>query len=119
MLGDNMREHGVTCWLVNTGWIGGPYGVGSRMDLPYTRGMVNAAIEGALETIDTRTHPVFRVEVPVSCPGVPAHLLDPRGLWADPEEYDRTAAGLAKRFHENFTKFGNVDPAIASAGPSV
>ena len=117
MLGDKMRQHRVTCWLVNTGWIGGSYGLGRRMDLPFTRAMVNAVIDGSLTGIDTRTHPVFRVAMPVACPGVPSDLLNPRDLWPDGEAYDRAAAALGTRFHENFTKFGDVDPAIAAAGP--
>jgi phosphoenolpyruvate carboxykinase (ATP) len=119
MLGEKMREHSVTCWFVNTGWIGGPYGIGKRMDLPYTRAMVNAAIEGRLNGVETQLHPVFRVAVPKSCPGVPAELLNPRGLWADKEAYDRTARDLAARFQENFRKFGNVDRSIADASPHV
>ena len=117
MLGDKMRDNGVTCWLVNTGWIGGPCGTGRRMDLPYTRAMVNAVIDGSLNDVQTRIHPVFRVAMPVSCPGVPSELLNPRDLWSDAEAYDRAAVALATRFQENFTKFGDVDPAIAAAGP--
>lgn len=117
MLGEKMREHSVDCWLVNTGWIRGRYGVGERMSLPHTRAMVNAAIEGELNGVETREHPVFRVHVPVSCPGVPAELLDARSLWSDGAEYDAAATGLARRFEENFQKFGSVDPAIAAAGP--
>jgi phosphoenolpyruvate carboxykinase (ATP) len=117
MLGDKMREHKLDCWLVNTGWIGGTYGTGRRIDLSYTRMMVNAVIDGSLNGAATRLHPIFRLEMPVSCPGVPADLLDPRGLWADAGAYDEAAKALAGRFRENFTKFGNVDPAIAAAGP--
>jgi phosphoenolpyruvate carboxykinase (ATP) len=119
MLGEKMRDHGVTCWLVNTGWVGGPYGVGKRMNLPYTRAMVNAAIDGRLSDIETRNHPVFRVAMPVSCPGVPSELLNPRGLWSDADAYDRAAIELAARFQENFARFGDVDPSIAAAGPLV
>jgi phosphoenolpyruvate carboxykinase (ATP) len=118
MLGDRMRDHGVTCWMVNTGWVGGEYGVGKRMDLPQTRAMVNAAIDGSLKNIETRIHPVFRVAMPAACPGVPSQLLNPRDLWSNPDDYDRVAAGLAQRFHENFSRFGSVDPAIAAAGPA-
>jgi phosphoenolpyruvate carboxykinase (ATP) len=98
MLGRKMREHNVRCWLVNTGWVGGAYGKGSRMKLPYTRAMVNAAIAGELDGVEPVAHPVFGVSVPKSCPGVPAHLL-------------------AGRFRKNFAKFGAVAKEIAEAGP--
>jgi phosphoenolpyruvate carboxykinase (ATP) len=118
MLGEKMREHGVTCWLVNTGWIGGPYGVGERMHLPFTRAMVDHAIEGHLDMVETREHSVFGVAVPVSCLGVPSKLLDARSQWPNPAEYDRAAAELAARFRANFeAKFPEADPAIAAAGP--
>ncbi len=117
MLGRRMREHGVTCWLVNTGWVRGPYGTGKRMDLPHTRAMVDAAIEGQLQDVAYAGHPVFRVAVPQSCPGVPPELLDARGLWADKAAYDRAARDLAQRFEENFRRFGNVAPEIAAAAP--
>jgi len=119
MLGEKMRRHQVACWLVNTGWVRGPYGTGSRMSLPYTRAMVNAAIEGTLNDVETVQDPVFRVSVPVRCPGVPSELLDARGLWADKQAYDTAAHELARRFQENFRKFGEVEPAIAAAAPAV
>jgi phosphoenolpyruvate carboxykinase (ATP) len=120
MLGEKMRQHGVTCWLVNTGWVGGPYGVGQRMHLPYTRAMVDHAVDGHLNFVDTRQHPIFGVAVPVSCPDIPSQLLDARGQWSDPAAYDRAAADLAARFRANFeAKFASVDPAIAAAGPRV
>jgi phosphoenolpyruvate carboxykinase (ATP) len=105
MLGERIRKHGVTVWLVNTGWVGGPYGVGRRMSLPYTRAMVNAAIEGKLDHVATEPHPVFGVHVPKSCADVPVELLDARGLWEDKAAYDRTAADLEARFRKNFEKF--------------
>ncbi len=105
MLGERLRKHGATTWLVNTGWAGGPYGVGQRMSLPHTRAMVNAAIEGRLDHVETEPHPIFGVHVPKSCPGVPAELLDARGLWKDKEAYDRTAKELEARFRKNFEKF--------------
>src|SRR6185295_3969120 len=83
MLGEKMRRHNVACWLVNTGWVGGPYGVGERMSLPHTRAMVDAAIEGLLEDVPVNRHPVFGVLVPQTCPGVPSELLDARGQWSD------------------------------------
>jgi phosphoenolpyruvate carboxykinase (ATP) len=117
MLGDKMQRHRVSCWLVNTGWIGGPYGIGERMSLPYTRAMVNAAIEGKLNGIETHEHPVFKVKMPLRCPGVPSELLDPAEMWPNGSLYEAAARDLAARFRDNFRKFGGVDPAIAAAAP--
>ena len=117
MLGQKLSQHGVTVWLVNTGWIGGAYGVGERMSLPHTRAMVDGAIEGKFDSIETRPHPVFGVHIPVSFPGGPSELLDPRELWSDKLAYDLAAKDLAARFRKNFEKFGQVDPAIAAAEP--
>jgi phosphoenolpyruvate carboxykinase (ATP) len=119
LLGEKLRRHRAACWLVNTGWAGGPYGVGNRMKLPYTRAMLNAALSGELNSVPTETHPVFRVGVPKSCPGVPAQFLDARGMWADKEAYDRAARDLAARVNKNFEKFGNVAQEIAEAAPSM
>jgi phosphoenolpyruvate carboxykinase (ATP) len=119
ILGEKLRAHEVTCWLVNTGWTGGPYGVGERIHLPYTRAIVNAAVGGALDRAELRPHPIFGVSVPIACPGVPSNLLDPRELWQDKQDYDRAARDLAERFRQNFERFGSVDPQIASAGPRV
>jgi phosphoenolpyruvate carboxykinase (ATP) len=117
MLGDRMRRHDVSCWLVNTGWVGGPYGVGERMSLPDTRAMVSAAIAGSLKSVQMIPHPHFQILVPQSCPGVPSHLLDPRGMWADPAAYDQAAIALSSRFRKNFEKFNNVDQEILKAAP--
>ncbi len=119
MLGDRMRKHSVDCWLVNTGWVGGPYGVGHRIDLPHTRAMLSAAIEGRLDGVPMRPHPVFQVLVPEYVPGVPPHLLDPRAQWQNKEAYDRAASELARLFDENFRRFEAVAPEVRSAGPRV
>jgi phosphoenolpyruvate carboxykinase (ATP) len=119
MLGQKMCEHRVSCWLVNTGWIGGAYGTGHRMSLPHTRTLVRAAIGGDLDSVETRPDPVFRVHVPTGCPGVPAQLLDARGMWADKAQYDVAARDLAGRFAANFRRFGDIDASIADAGPAV
>jgi phosphoenolpyruvate carboxykinase (ATP) len=119
MLGDRMRKHDVSCWLVNTGWVGGPYGTGERMKLPYTRAMVSAAITGALNGVQFLPHPHFHVLVPQHCPGVPDYLLDARGMWANPLDYDRAAIELSSRFRKNFEKFGTVEARIAEAAPAV
>jgi phosphoenolpyruvate carboxykinase (ATP) len=117
MLGERMREHRGACWLVNTGWAGGPFGVGERMKLSYTRAMLEAALTGKLEGVPTEPHPVFRVRVPKSCPGVPAEFLDARGMWADKAAYDRAAQELSAKFNENFRKFEQVDGAVMAAAP--
>ncbi|MEZ5401171.1 MAG: phosphoenolpyruvate carboxykinase (ATP) [Bryobacteraceae bacterium] len=117
MLGEKMRRHQVRCWLVNTGWVGGAFGTGARISLPYTRAMVNAALDGKLNDVAVEPHPVFRVLVPKSCPDVPSEVLNARGQWKDGSAYDSAAAGLAGRFRKNFEKFGNVAPEIAAAAP--
>ena len=117
MLGQKLREHPVDCWLVNTGWIGGVYGVGRRMDLPHTRAMLDAALSGALNDVDYAHHPIFGLSVPKSCPGVPPEVLDARGMWADSTAYDATARNLAARFRDNFGKFSGVSEAVKAAGP--
>jgi phosphoenolpyruvate carboxykinase (ATP) len=119
LLGETLRRHQSPCWLVNTGWTGGPFGVGSRMRLSYTRAMLNAALSGELEGVPTEQHPVFRVAVPKSCPGVPPQFLDTRGMWADKQAYDRAAHDLSARFNKNFEKFTGVAREIAEAAPSL
>jgi phosphoenolpyruvate carboxykinase (ATP) len=103
--------------LLNTGWSGGPYGVGKRMKLGYTRAMVHALLDGKLDDVATRTHPVFGLAMPQSVPGVPAEVLDPRGTWSDPAAYDAQAKKLATMFRTNFEKFGSVPAEIRNAGP--
>ena len=120
MLAERLRTSRTQCWLVNTGWTGGPYGVGKRMPIDVTRALLKAALEGALDTVETDEHPVFRVLVPRRCPGVPQELLDPRSTWADAAAYDAAAAKLARLFSENFERFaGRVSPDVAAAGPRV
>ncbi len=119
LLGEKLRRHNAACWLVNTGWAGGPFGVGSRMKLAYTRAMLNAVLSGDLRGIPTEPHPIFKVAVPKMCPGVPAQMLDARGLWADKDSYDRAARDLAARFNKNFAKFSGVAREIVEAAPAV
>ncbi len=107
MLSAKMQEAGVTVWLVNTGWSGGAYGVGKRMSLKVTRALITAALNGALHTVDYKTHDVFGVAYPVSCPQVPSELLDPRNTWTDKEAYDQKANFLAESFLKNFEKFSS------------
>jgi phosphoenolpyruvate carboxykinase (ATP) len=118
MLGRKIAEHDVNCWLVNTGWSGGPFGVGERMKISYTRAMVHAALDGRLAEVETRPDPVFGVHVPVSCPGVPDEVLNPRNTWADKDAYDRAAQDLAERFRTNFAQYDEyVTEAVRAAGP--
>jgi phosphoenolpyruvate carboxykinase (ATP) len=120
MLAERLERHGVRAWLVNTGWTGGPYGTGERMNINHTRSMVRAALSGALDDVPTMTDPTFGVEVPLSCPDVPSEVLVPRRTWADREAYDREAAALARMFAENFRAYADrVPDSVRQAGPIV
>ncbi len=119
MLGEKLDRHGSSVWLVNTGWTGGSFGVGHRMPITATRGLLHAALDGTLDEVEFRTDPVFGFEVPVHVPGVDEHLLDPRGTWADRAAYDAKAAELAAMFRDNFAaKFADAGEEIAAAGPT-
>ena len=117
MLGELLHKHEAKVWLINTGWSGGPYGTGKRIELEYTRAMVNAALAGELDKVKTQTDPVFGLAIPTEIKGVPAKVLNPRETWPDPAAYDAQAKKLAGMFRENFDKFGNVDAATKTAGP--
>lgn len=118
LLGEKIKKHGAHVYLLNTGWTGGPYGVGHRMDLKSTRAMVRAALEGALDKIPSQPHPIFRGGIPESCPGVPASVLDPRSAWPDGKAYDEAARKLAHAFQDNFhKKFPGISGEIRAAGP--
>ena len=117
LLGERIRRHDVTCYLINTGWSGGAYGAGARMPIDLTRALVHAAIEGDLDTIPTYREPFFGLSVPVRCPGLPAEQLDSRATWADGAGYDAQARRLAAMFQRNFQQFGEVDRTIREAGP--
>jgi phosphoenolpyruvate carboxykinase (ATP) len=118
MLGEKLREHRATVWLVNTGWSGGGYGVGSRMKLSYTRTMVNAALSGELDKGEFDTDPVFGLAVPTVISGVPTEVLSPRKTWDNPDEYDIAASRLAGMFRENFEQFSDqVSGEVRTAGP--
>jgi phosphoenolpyruvate carboxykinase (ATP) len=116
MLGRRLREHNAQCWLVNTGWQGGPYGVGKRMDIPYTRAMVDAAVEGHLVHADFEIEPTFGFSIPKTCPGVPSKVLRPRESWSDKAAYDKAAEDLRNRFAKNFENF-DAPAEVKSAGP--
>lgn len=105
MLSAKMKENNVNVWLVNTGWTGGPYGVGSRMKLRYTREMISSALEGKLENVEFTEHPIFGLKMPVECENVPSEVLNPRNTWKDKEAYDKKAETLATSFQKNFEKF--------------
>ncbi|MBN2645597.1 MAG: phosphoenolpyruvate carboxykinase [Desulfuromonadaceae bacterium] len=118
LLKEKIRENKVSCWLVNTGWSGGPYGVGSRMKIRYTRAMLNAALEGKLDDVAYTQDPIFGLHIPQSCPDVPAEVLNPRNTWHDASAYDAKATELAKAFHKNFEKFADgVTEEVRQAGP--
>lgn len=105
MLSAKMKEAGVNVWLINTGWTGGAYGTGQRMKLKYTRAMITAALNGELDNVDYKTHKVFGLAIPQTCPNVPAEVLNPRTTWEDKDAYDAKAHELAESFRKNFAKF--------------
>jgi phosphoenolpyruvate carboxykinase (ATP) len=118
MLGKKMQAHKVNVWMVNTGWTGGPYGVGHRMKLKYTRSMITAALEGNLNDMSFEKHLVFGMEIPLQCPGVPADILDPKNTWEDKNAYDEKAKYLAGLFIKNFEKYADgVTDEIKAAAP--
>jgi phosphoenolpyruvate carboxykinase (ATP) len=105
MLGKKMDENKVNVWLVNTGWSGGPYGVGSRMKLKYTRAMITAALNGGLDEVGYRNHSIYGCAIPATCPDVPSEVLSPRETWKNDKGYYEMANKLATEFIENFKKF--------------
>lgn len=117
LLGEKIEKHNTQVYLINTGWIGGPYGIGKRINIPYTRAMVTAAIEGKLENVQWSEHPIFKVLMPRECEGVPSELLNPINLWENKENYSSKALELANKFNENFKKFKAVTEDIRNAGP--
>jgi len=120
LLKNKIERYGVKCWLVNTGWVGGPYGVGKRISIRHTRNLLNAALNGRLDDVKYTKDPVFGFEVPTECPDVPSEVLNPSSSWADKKEYDRRYKDLAMRFKENFGKFEDQTPEeVMEAGPKV
>jgi len=118
MLKARLLRHGSTCWLVNTGWTGGPFGVGKRISIRYTRALLNAALAGKLNGVEFREDPVFRFEVPLECEGVPAQILDPAAAWPNREAYANKYATLAARFAQNFQLIGDECPEeVVRGGP--
>jgi phosphoenolpyruvate carboxykinase (ATP) len=117
MLGNKITQYNTKVYLINTGWYGGPYGIGKRIDLKYTRSMVTAVINGELEKCSFKLHQIFNLEIPLECPGVPSELLDPARTWNNQKEYLQAATKLANLFIQNFQKFGEVSQKIINAGP--
>lgn len=113
LLRDKITQHGSHVWLVNTGWTGGPYGVGSRMSIKHTRAMLRAALNGELDNVQFVKDAFFNLDIPTSCPHVPEEVLNPRNTWADQEAYDRQAQHLVHLFEENFKQFADgVDASV-------
>jgi phosphoenolpyruvate carboxykinase (ATP) len=117
MLGKKIAEHNTKVYLINTGWSGGPYGIGKRMNLKYTRAMVTAALNGDLEKVPFKHNDIFNLEIPTLCPGVPSIILDPSNTWTDNNKYIMSAKRLAALFVKNFEKFGEISKEIRNAGP--
>jgi len=120
LLGRKMAQQNAACWLINTGWSGGPYGMGHRMKIGYTRAMIRAILGGTLANVETTPDPIFGVNVPVSCPDVPSEVLQPRNTWADKAAYDVQARDLARRFNTNFKKYETgVSDEVKAVAPKV
>ncbi|MFQ5940699.1 MAG: phosphoenolpyruvate carboxykinase (ATP) [Nitrososphaerales archaeon] len=119
MLGEKMEKHGTRVYLINTGWAGGPYGVGERIDLQYTRAMVRSAIDGSIEKSEFTYDDIFNLHIPNSCPDVPNEILNPRAMWQEKDAYDIAAKRLARLFVENFSKFETIPKEIREAGPRI
>ncbi len=120
MLGDKMESSNVNVWLINTGWTGGPYGIGNRMKLSYTRAMITAALNGDLNKVNYEIHKVFGVKMPVSCPNVPTQVLNPKNTWKNKSEYDKKANHLAEEFNKNFLQYqSEAKNEILEAAPKV
>ncbi|MFN3742801.1 MAG: phosphoenolpyruvate carboxykinase (ATP) [Anaerolineales bacterium] len=120
LLRRKIEHYGARCWLVNTGWVGGPYGIGKRISIHYTRALLAAALRGELEDVPYKVDPIFGFQVPTQCPGVPAEVLDPSSSWPDKEEYWKKYRQLAARFIENFRKFEDAcPPEVIAAGPKI
>jgi len=118
MLGEKIKEHKTVVYLINTGWSSGPYGVGKRIEIKYSRAMVTAALTGALDIVKYRHDDLFNLDIPVECPGVPPDILDPKNTWIDKDSYDLSAKKLAQMFVDNFKKFKDASPEIKNAGPT-
>jgi len=120
LLKRKMLRYDAACWLVNTGWVGGPYGIGKRISIKYTRALLNAALDGSLDDVEYYTDPIFGFQVPKSCPGVPDNVLYPATAWPSQEKYDQRYLQLASRFINNFRKYSDsCPPEVVLAGPNI
>ena len=119
MLGEKIQKHNTVVYLINTGWSEGPYGVGKRIKIKYSRAMVTAALTGSLDIVKYRHDDLFNLDIPVVCPDVPPEILDPKNMWIDKDSYDLSAKKLAQMFIDNFKRFKNVSPEIINAGPKL
>ena len=117
MLGARLKQHQANCWLVNTGWSGGKFGVGKRMSLKHTRALVNAALDGQLDKVDYATEPAFGLHIPLICPGLPPEILNPRNMWSDKAAYDRQSSALTTQFEANYRQF-DAPEEIRATGPT-
>ena len=120
LLKNKIERYGVECWLINTGWVGGPYGVGKRISIHHTRALLNAVLEGKLSSIQYASDPVFGFQVPQHCPGVPDSVLDPASAWSSADDYIKRYRGLASRFIDNFKKYEiESHDQLVKAGPRI
>jgi phosphoenolpyruvate carboxykinase (ATP) len=120
LLRTKIEKYGVKCWLVNTGWVGGPYGIGRRISIKHTRALLTAALTGKLDKVEYKRDPVFGFDVPTTCPDVPAEVLDPSSSWSDKAEYNLKYRALARKFVENFKNFADdTSKEVVEAGPNV
>ena len=119
MLGEKITKHNTIVYLINTGWSGGPYGIGKRINIKYTRAMVTAALTGTLDIVKYRHDDIFNLDVPTTCPAVPIEILNPKNTWVEKDAYDLSAKKLAQMFVENFKKFGDTQKEIVDAGPHI
>jgi phosphoenolpyruvate carboxykinase (ATP) len=120
LLADKIKKHDAECWLVNTGWTGGPFGLGSRIKIEYTRALLNAVLDKSLNNNGMRTDSIFGFQVPTALTGVPIEILDPRNTWTNVSDYDAQAKKLAFLFHENFEQFKTQTPqSVIMAGPKI
>jgi phosphoenolpyruvate carboxykinase (ATP) len=117
LLGEKINRHNTTVYLINTGWSGGPYGIGARIKIKYSRAMITAALTGELDQVEYRHDELFNLDIPTKVNGVPPEILDPKNTWNDRNSYQNSAKSLAKMFMENFEKFNDVSPEIKHAGP--
>ncbi len=118
LLSSRIEQNQAKCWLVNTGWSGGPVGVGARMKIAYSRAMIEAALTGALDDVGLSKDPIFGLNLPAECPGVPAEVLDPQNTWSDRDGYQTKARELVGLFRENFKQFENeVSAEVLAASP--